>query len=191
MRISYPIASILSGIAEKKALSMAVPMAIAITDAEGHLIHFGRMDDTLPASTELAASKAYTAAVFRMSTQKVGELSQPGEMLYGVEHSMAGNVALFGGGLPLRIDEKVVGAIGISGGTVQEDIMVAEVVREALVKMGSWHRVLSPMPPPQTEGKECAKKLRCKLEETLDHLPYEKDPGLSFVLTGAVFLSYA
>lgn len=191
MRISYPVASLLSGIAEKKALSMAVPMAIAITDAEGHLIHFGRMDDTLPASTEIAVSKAHTAAVFRMSTQKVGELAQPGKMLYGVEHSMAGNVALFGGGLPLHIDEKVVGAIGISGGTVQEDIMVAEVVREALAKMGSWHKILSPMLPPKPEGKDWAKKLRFKLEETLDLLPYKKDPGLSFVLSGAVFLSYA
>ena len=78
MRLPHVVAEILAGAAEAEASNMAVPMAIAVVDAEGGLQLFKRMDGTLPVSTELAVSKAYTAAVLRMPTHQVGELAQPG-----------------------------------------------------------------------------------------------------------------
>ena len=133
--LSYSIACILGSIAKEKAVSIGVPMAIAIVDNGGHLIYFCKMDRTLPASTDLAISKAYTAATLRMETSELGKLAQPGEVLYGIQHALDGKVVLFGGGLPLYLDEEVVGGIGISGGSVEEDILVAKPVTEALAAM--------------------------------------------------------
>ena len=80
-------------------------MAIAVVDSEGGLQLFKRMDGALPVSTELAVSKAYTAAVLRMPTHQVGELAQPGEALYGIQHTHNGRIILFGGGYPLCIGD--------------------------------------------------------------------------------------
>src|SRR5215471_3049676 len=112
MRLPYVVAEILAAIAEREAACIGVPMAIAVVDAEGGLQFFKRMDGTLPVSTELAVSKAYTAAVLRMPTHKVGELAQPGAALYGIQHTHSGRIVLFGGGYPLFLDGEVVGAIG-------------------------------------------------------------------------------
>jgi len=147
MSLSYQVALLLGGIAEAKASSINIPMAIAITDANGGLLHFGRMDATLPASPEIAVSKAYTAAALRMPTHKVGELAQPGGMLYGIQNSMDKNIILFGGGIPLTGRNQVIGAVGISGGTVQEDIVVAEFVEDSFEKMKSYSELLRPLLP--------------------------------------------
>ena len=85
MRLPYVISEILTGVVEAEAAKIEVPMAIAIVDGEGGLQLFKRMDGTLPVSTELAISKAYTAAVLRMPTHQVGELAQPGAALYGIQ----------------------------------------------------------------------------------------------------------
>ena len=123
MRLPYVVAEILVSVAEAEASNMAVPVAIAVVDAEGGLQLFKRMDGTLPASTELAVSKAYTAAVLRMPTHEVGELAQPGGMLYGIQQTHNGRIILFGGGYPLCIQGQIVGAIGVSGGTVEQDML--------------------------------------------------------------------
>ena len=81
MRLPYVVSEILASVAEAEAAKIAVPMAIAIVDGEGGLQLFQRMDGTLPVSTELAVSKAYTAAILRMPTHEVGELAQPGQAL--------------------------------------------------------------------------------------------------------------
>jgi uncharacterized protein GlcG (DUF336 family) len=191
MKISYPVASIIGSIAENEAVSMDVPMAIAITDANGGLILFSRMDDALPASTDIAISKAYTAAVLRMSTQKIGKLAQPGEPLYGIAQTMPGKIVLFGGGLPLRLKEKVVGAIGISGGSVEEDIKVAEAASDSLKKMELWQTALAPLMPPKPEGNAWIFQLKNRLMEVMGDLAGGNAPALSTLLSGAILLSYS
>ncbi len=119
--------------AENRARQMAVPVCICIADAEGRPILFHRMEGSLPASIKLAVAKAWSAAAYRMGTDELGLLAQPGGMLFGVGHtgSGAGNgsgegqVVLFGGGIPCRAGGAVIGAVGISGGTVAEDMEIA------------------------------------------------------------------
>ena len=121
-----------------------------MVDAEGGLQLFKRMDGTLPVSTELAVSKAYTAAILRMPTHKVGELAQPGAALYGIQHTHNGRIILFGGGYPLCMDGEVVGAIGVSGGTVEQDMQVAQPAAEMLQTCNSWAREISALLPQST-----------------------------------------
>jgi uncharacterized protein GlcG (DUF336 family) len=119
--------------AETRARQVNVPVCICVADAEGRPILFHRMEGSLPASTKLAVAKAWTAAAYRMGSDELGLLAQPGGMLFGVGHtgSGAGNgsgegqVVLFGGGMPCRVGGTVIGAIGISGGTVAEDMEIA------------------------------------------------------------------
>ncbi len=127
----YHCAAILTQAARERAQQMDVPMVIALTDYDGALVHFIRMPGSLPASRAIAVDKAYTAATLRMPTHDVGRLAQPGEMLYGIQHSVEGRVVLFGGGYPLRWRDRVVGAVGISGGTVPEDMKVVTSVLQA------------------------------------------------------------
>jgi uncharacterized protein GlcG (DUF336 family) len=112
-------------LAEDMAVRMQVPVVCAVVDAQGGLLLMHRMDGSLPASLDLAVNKAYTAAAFRMPTHALGKMAQPGQALYGVEATNQGRVVIFGGGYPCRRDEAVVGAIGISGGTVEEDMQIA------------------------------------------------------------------
>ena len=140
MKLPYVVAEILVHAAEAEAGNLGVPMAVAIVDSEGGLQMFTRMDGALPVSTELAVSKAYTAASLRMPTDEVGKLAQPGQALYGIQHTHQGRIVLFGGGLPLCLDGEVVGAIGVSGGTVEQDVQVALPAVKTLQEIESWAR---------------------------------------------------
>ncbi len=107
-------------------------MDIAVVDAGGNLKAFARMDGAWLGSIDIAVTKARTARYFEMPTEAIGELSQPGGPLYGIEHSNGGLVT-FPGGLPLTApDGAVVGAIGVSGSTVEDDRAVAEAGAAAL-----------------------------------------------------------
>jgi uncharacterized protein GlcG (DUF336 family) len=109
-----------------KAAEMGVAMNIAVVDAGGHLLHFSRMEDAWLGSIDIAIRKARTAALFKMPSAAIGELSQPGGDLYNVEVTNGGLVT-FGGGLPIvAADGRVIGAVGASGGQVSEDTVVAE-----------------------------------------------------------------
>ncbi|GAA3123559.1 heme-binding protein [Planomonospora alba] len=109
-----------------RAAELGVDMNIAIVDAGGHLLHFVRMDQAWLGSIDIALKKARTAALFRMPTAAIGRISQPGGPCYGIEATNDGLVS-FGGGLPI-IDGhgRTAGAIGVSGGDVQQDTLVAE-----------------------------------------------------------------
>jgi uncharacterized protein GlcG (DUF336 family) len=114
-----------------RAAEMGVDMNIALVDSGGHLVQFCRMDDAWLGSIDVALKKARTAAMFRMPTAAIGEISQPGGPVYGIELSNDGVVS-FGGGLPITDDTgRAIGAVGVSGGTVDQDIVVAEVCAEA------------------------------------------------------------
>lgn len=112
-------------LAEGEARAAGIAISFAAVDAAGGLVLLHRMDGALPVSVELAANKAYTAAVFRMSTHELGVLAQPGQPLYGVQSAGQGRVVVFGGGLPLQWNGVSAGAIGISGGSVEQDARIA------------------------------------------------------------------
>jgi len=187
--ISYPLACRLASIAEQRAAVIGTPMTIALVDPQGGLLYFGRMDDALPASDKIAAAKAYSAAIFRMSTRQLGALAQPGEMLYGIENSMHEKIVLFGGGVPLFFEERVVGAVGISGGTVDEDIDVAQAVCDAFQEMLKWRRRLMILLPKQTEsttsGKDMAQAIERQLEQSTDPALNQ----LASIVAGGVLLA--
>ena len=112
--------------AEEKARQMGQPMNIAVMDAGRNLVAFHRMDGAWVASTDIAIDKAFTSAGRGLTTRKIGEMAQPGQPLFGINTTNGGRIVIFAGGLPLMRDGEVIGAIGVSGGTVDEDEEVAE-----------------------------------------------------------------
>ena len=110
----------------EKAAAIGVMQNVAVVDEGGSLTAFARMDGAWRGSIDIAVNKAYTARAFDMTTEALGKLSQPGEMCFGIHASNDLRVIIFGGGIPLQAGNKIVGAIGVSGGTVAQDIEVAE-----------------------------------------------------------------
>ena len=110
---------------EAKADQIGIPYNIAVVDAGGYLLAFSRQDGGLISSIDLAIQKAFTARIFD-SMAVLAELAQPGKPLYGIHGSNDGKIVIFGGGLPVRWKGIVIGAIGTSAGTVEQDIEVAE-----------------------------------------------------------------
>ncbi len=108
-----------------KARELGVAACIAMVDSGGHLFYFVRMDGALLGSVDLALRKARTSVLFRTESGSLGHKSQPGGALWSIENSNGGLVT-FGGGVPLfDRDGLCVGAIGVSGGTVEQDEQIA------------------------------------------------------------------
>jgi uncharacterized protein GlcG (DUF336 family) len=118
--------------AEAKANSLGIAYNIAVVDAGAHLLAFVRQDNALIGSIDLAIDKASTARIFDISTAELAASAQSGEPLFGIQESNAGKVAIFGGGIPVVLDGQVVGAVGTSAGTVEQDIAVAQAAIAAL-----------------------------------------------------------
>jgi uncharacterized protein GlcG (DUF336 family) len=120
--------------AKKKAGELKTLMDIAVVNAGGNLKAFARMDGAWLGSIDISIRKARTARWFDMNTGEIGKLSQPGGPLYGIEHSNDGLIT-FPGGVPLRDSKgEIVGAIGVSGSTVENDHAVAVAGADALRK---------------------------------------------------------
>ena len=186
MQLNIPLCTLLAQKAEAKAQEIKVPMVIAFTDDRGDLLHFSRMAGALPASIQIAISKAYTSAALRMETERVGALAQPGQTLYGIQNSMERPIALFGGGKPLCIEEKVVGAVGISGGTVEEDVLVAGAVTMLFEKMAALAPALFPMVPRDIQWtSHLGRRLNRAFEEPLGNVHGDEIDALM----GAILLS--
>jgi uncharacterized protein GlcG (DUF336 family) len=185
----YPVARLLGSLAETEAVALGVPVTIVVSDDEGAVVLLGRMDGALPASREIAVAKAYTAAALRMSTDELGKLAQPGQALYGIQHTHPGKMVLFGGGVPLRLKGKVAGAIGISGGTVQEDIQVADSVVKALTEMEKWSRVIKKWLPRNMVHESWTARMEITLSETLKEMSHPLSPREHFILAGAIILA--
>lgn len=113
--------------AEREALTINVKMVISIVDASGNLIILHRMDGALIASIEISPCKAYTSAIFRSSTEDLSKNMLPGKPLYCLQNTHNVKCCFLGGGLPIFSFGNCIGAIGVSGGTVEEDIHVASV----------------------------------------------------------------
>ena len=112
--------------AEKTAVSIGQPMNIAVVCGGGDLVAHVRMDGAWMGSIDISINKAWTSRAFDIETGELGKLSQPGDPFYGIHASNHGRVMIFAGGIPLKRDGKVVGAIGVSGGTGEQDQAVAE-----------------------------------------------------------------
>ena len=112
--------------AEKKAHEIGQPMNIAVADAGGNLVAHVRMDGAWIGSVDISIKKAYTSRAFDIATKDLATHSQSGGQFFGIHASNNGRIMIFAGGIPLKRDGKVVGAIGVSGGSGEQDHAVAE-----------------------------------------------------------------
>lgn len=117
--------------ARRAAEAIGVAMNIAVVDEGNNLVAFQRMTGAWLGSVDIAQGKAYTARAFNMSTKDLAPLCQPGQPLFGIHASNDGRLIVFAGGIPLERDGEVVGAIGVSGGAVEQDHVVAAAGAEA------------------------------------------------------------
>jgi uncharacterized protein GlcG (DUF336 family) len=117
--------------ARRQAEAICVAMNIAVVDEGNNLVAFQRMDGAWLGSIDIAQGKAYTARAFNMSTKDLAPLCQPGNPLFGIHASNDGRLIVFPGGIPLEHDGDVVGAIGVSGGAVEQDHVVAQAGADA------------------------------------------------------------
>ncbi|MDC6365723.1 MULTISPECIES: GlcG/HbpS family heme-binding protein [Flavobacteriaceae] len=126
MDITLAQAEKIISVAKEKSIELDTKMNIAIVDAGANLVAFGRMDGAWLGSLDISIKKAKTARFFDMNTGIIGELSQPGGSLYNIEHSNGGLIT-FPGGVPIKNEAgEIIGAIGVSGSTVENDHAVAE-----------------------------------------------------------------
>jgi uncharacterized protein GlcG (DUF336 family) len=112
--------------AEQKAKEIKQPMNIAVVDEGGNLVSHVRMDNAWLGSIDISINKAFTSRAFDIATKDLAAPSQPGGQFFGIHVSNHGRVMIFAGGIPLKLDGKVVGAIGVSGGSGDQDQAVAE-----------------------------------------------------------------
>jgi uncharacterized protein GlcG (DUF336 family) len=111
--------------AEKKADEIGQPMNIAVVDAGGNLVAHVRQDGAWIGSIDISISKAWTSKAFDIQTKDLGDNSQPTEQFFGIHTTNGGKVAIFAGGVPLTRDGVVVGGLGVSGGSGEQDQSVA------------------------------------------------------------------
>ena len=112
--------------AEKKAQEIGQPMNIAVADEGGNLVAHVRMDNAWLGSIDISINKAFTARAFDIATKDLATHSQSGGQFFGIHASNHGRIMIFAGGIPLKRENKVVGAIGVSGGSGEQDHSVAE-----------------------------------------------------------------
>jgi uncharacterized protein GlcG (DUF336 family) len=125
MSVSLADARRVIAAAEKKAAEIGQPMNIAIADAGGNLVAHVRMDGAWLGSVDISIKKAWTSRAFDIATKDLATHSQSGNQFFGIHASNDGRVMIFAGGIPLKKDGKVVGAIGVSGGSGEQDHAVA------------------------------------------------------------------
>ena len=125
-RLSIDDARVLIEGAEEKSREIGVPMCSAVTDEAGNLIAFTRMDGAKISSISIAMDKAFTGAAAKKGTHEYNQLAVPGKPTFGIHVTNQGRFSIIGGGLPIIINDEVVGGIGISGGTAEEDQIVAQ-----------------------------------------------------------------
>ena len=112
--------------AEKKAEEIGQPMNIAVADGGGNLVAHVRMDGAWIGSVDISIKKAYTSRAFDIATHDLAEHCQSGGQFFGIHTTNDGRITIFAGGVPLKREGKVVGAIGVSGGSGEQDRAVAE-----------------------------------------------------------------
>jgi uncharacterized protein GlcG (DUF336 family) len=111
---------------ERKATEIEQPMNIAVVDFGGNLVAHVRMDGAWLGSIDISINKAFTARAFDISTAELAKNSQPGDQFFGIHVSNHERIMIFAGGIPLKRDGRVIGAVGVSGGSGEQDQAVAE-----------------------------------------------------------------
>ncbi len=125
-RLANSEAAVLIEGARLKSEELGIPMCTAVVDESGHLITFDRMDGGKISSISIAVDKAFTAAVARKGTHIYNQLCVPGKGTFGIHISNDGHFSIIGGGLPVTVNGAIVGGVGVSSGTADEDLVVAE-----------------------------------------------------------------
>ena len=123
--ISLEILERMAERAKEKSRELGVPVVFSAVDGGGNLLLLERMEGALPGSVEVSAGKAYTANAFHMPTHELGQAARQDGPLYGIENAAPGKIILFGGGFPYVSGGQIVGGIGVSGGTVEQDMEIA------------------------------------------------------------------
>ena len=126
LKLTLDDARVMMAAAEAKSREIGVDMDIAITDDSGSILMFHRMDDARITSIEVAISKAFTAAAARSSTRAYGEIRGPGGPAFGIHVSHQGRFMVVAGGLPIFVDDQIVGGVGCSSGHPDQDEQVAQ-----------------------------------------------------------------
>lgn len=125
-KIDLSTAQRLISAAHAEAHRRSVRISAAVVDAGGNLVAFGRMDGAEIAGPALAVDKAYTAVANSIATAELAVLAAPGGELFGLQANGGGRFVIFGGGIPLRAEGEIVGAIGVSGASTADDVACAE-----------------------------------------------------------------
>lgn len=125
-KVTLDVAKKLIEASEKEAKKLNVAMVITVLDDGGNLIASHRMDDAWLASIDISQNKAWTAVALKTKTEELEEVTVPKTELYGLNTTNDGRIVVFGGGIPLKVNEKVIGAVGVSGSSVDNDTQVAK-----------------------------------------------------------------
>ena len=125
-RVTLEIARKLIHKVEEKAKEMGVKAVVAVANDGGNIVAVECMDDSYIASYDIAVNKAFTCAALKMPTTTLKKLAQPGQDLYGIQFTNNGRIVIFGGGVPLKNGDKTIGGLGVSGGSEEQDTLLAE-----------------------------------------------------------------
>jgi uncharacterized protein GlcG (DUF336 family) len=139
-RLSIEDARILIDAAVAASDQIGIPMCIAVADESGNLLAFERMDGGKISSISIAIDKAFTGAAARKPTHVYNQLCQPGQPTFGIHITNGGHFSIIGGGFPVTLKGVVVGGIGISSGTANEDVQVAEAALEQFYNRTGYER---------------------------------------------------
>ncbi len=123
---------------EKEAARMGVKAVVAVADASGRPVAVHCMDGAYIGSYDVAVNKAFTSIAFQMPTAKLAELAAPGGELYGIQNTNEGKIVIFGGGEPLLVNGVMIGAIGVSGGTAEQDTKLGAYGKNILKDVIAW-----------------------------------------------------
>jgi uncharacterized protein GlcG (DUF336 family) len=136
INLTYAIALIKE--VEMKAAQMGISVVTAVYNSSANPVAIHCMDGAYIASFDIASNKAYTSAALKMPTSVLKNLSQPGQELYGIQFTNQGRIVIFGGGEPLYYDNKLIGALGVSGGSESEDTKLAEFGKDRMEEVMKW-----------------------------------------------------
>lgn len=136
--MNLKLAQALMARVEEEAERMGVRAVVAVSDAAGRPIAVHCMDGAYIGSYDIAVNKTYTSVAFQMSTAQLAKLAAPGGSLYGIQNTNDGKIVIFGGGEPLYADGVMIGAIGVSGGTAEQDTKLGAYGKNILKEVIAW-----------------------------------------------------
>lgn len=133
--MSLELAKTLAQRVEERAAQMGVKAVIVVMNSGANPVLVHCMDDSFIASYDVAFNKAYTVVGLKISTIELKKLAQPGGSLYGIQNTNGGRIVIFGGGEPLMAGGRIVGGLGVSGGTEEEDTALAAYGRQVFMEL--------------------------------------------------------